>query len=235
MLRNKRLVVWILVLIVFVEIAFLLFTFESKSSQKENFAKQTEHLSSRQKLEVARNAYFLKYNKNPSNISDLEEFLDVGTILKEIPKKDLEVFFLGQSGSSRAGSIEQDLVANLEYFQKKLLGETKPNIEFATLRDPFRPYDPKPLEGATQTKSPLEMVDLSEVALTAVLETEGALKGFVTLPTGQGFLVGKGDTIGKNGGQIAEVYTNKIVVLETVKDFAGNLTTKTREIFLRGK
>lgn len=232
-MKNRKILVFVLAAILVTEVVFLLATSEPKETIRDSFERQTANLSPAQKVQVAKSIYFSRNKREPTKLEDLSEFLDVAQIRSLVSEQELASLF--STRSSKQGAVEKDLQQTLEYFQKRLLGARPPSVQFASLRDPFRPYDPSPLEGATQSKSPLETFDISEMTLTAVVESEGSLKGYVTVPTGQGFMVGKGDTIGKNGGQVAEVFADKLVVMESFKDYTGSINTRTREIFLRGR
>lgn len=232
-MKNRKKLIYALLAILTVELVFLLITSEPNETAREAFERQTANLSPIQRVQVAKSLYFSQHKRQPTKLEDLAEYLDVAQIRRTVSENDLATVFTAVG--AKKGSVETDLQQTLEYFQKRLLGAKPPMVQFASLRDPFRPYDPNPLEGATQSKSPLETFDISEMTLTAVVESEGSLKGYVTVPTGQGFMVSKGDTIGRNGGQVVEVFVDKVVVMESFKDYTGAISTRTREIHLRGR
>jgi Tfp pilus assembly protein PilP len=100
-------------------------------------------------------------------------------------------------------------------------------------RDPFRPFDmsPKLPPGA----SALERYDIGQLKLTAVLNIGGEPTANVENAAGKGFLVKKGTKIGLKGGEVVEIFQDKLLILETDTDFTGQSKTKTIELKLRTK
>jgi hypothetical protein len=235
-MRKKRLIIIFLLVIILAQLGFLLYTYEASPSPKEAFSKQTEGLSPIQKLNAAA-TYFQALKQRPiSNLWELDEIVDLEPLLKSIKEEELKTFesrFLKKVTDTSSKEAEDFL--DFDQLQIWLLKPPHFSVDFKNLRDPFRPYDPSPLDGVITSKSPLELYDVSEMSLTAVVESEGALKGYLIMPDGKGYLVAKGDVVGKNGGQILDVFPNKIVILESVKDFAGNVKTVQKEIFLKGR
>lgn len=102
-------------------------------------------------------------------------------------------------------------------------------------RDPFRPFNfaPKLADGAGKT--PLEKYSVGQLKLTAVLGAGEEASAMVENSVGRGFPVKKGTKIGNNGGEVIEIQPNKILILETTVDFAGETKTRTIEMRLRSK
>ncbi len=246
---KKKYLIYILSIIIVAQVAFLILTYEKSETVDEAFLRQTKDLTLEQRLNAAVNFYRAKNSKNPESVNDLREFLGeegIKHLLKSYSPDVINEFLKGNQSTaastlkilnskSDANSAIKDLERTIYYFQAKLGINNDSVIQFSNLRDPFRPFDLAPLEGALEQRSPLETVDVSELTLTAVIESEGTLKAYVTLPTGQGFMISKGDSIGRNRGQVIDIFSDKIVILETVKDYSGMLSTKTREIYLRAR
>ncbi|NMC64094.1 MAG: pilus assembly protein PilP, partial [SAR324 cluster bacterium] len=102
-------------------------------------------------------------------------------------------------------------------------------------RDPFRPFDLSEKMRLDVARTPLQGVDVKELALTAVVEQSGEAKAVIETPDGQGHTVKKGDKVGLNGGEIVEISPDRIVVLESMQDFTGETKTKTVEILRKGQ
>lgn len=100
-------------------------------------------------------------------------------------------------------------------------------------RDPFKPFDfsPTPPAGATA----LERYDLGQLKLTAVLGGMDEPTAVVENSVGKGFTVRRGTKIGLNGGEVIEVFPDKLVILETRTDFTGQERNRRVEMPLRTK
>ncbi|MEW5735465.1 MAG: pilus assembly protein PilP [Thermodesulfobacteriota bacterium] len=86
--------------------------------------------------------------------------------------------------------------------------------------------------GPPRLKTPTEKFDISQFRLTAVIRRPdlGTAIGMVEDPSGKGYKVEKGTYIGKDGGQITEILSDRLVVEEEKEDLMGNLTTRTQEL-----
>ncbi|MCB0354119.1 MAG: pilus assembly protein PilP [Bdellovibrionales bacterium] len=102
-------------------------------------------------------------------------------------------------------------------------------------RDPFRPFDLSPKQGEGDGKTPLEQFSIGQLRLTAVLDGFDNPRAIVETSTGKGFTVEKGTKIGQNNGEIVEILTNKILILEETVDYTGKKHSKTIEMNLRTK
>jgi type IV pilus assembly protein PilP len=101
-------------------------------------------------------------------------------------------------------------------------------------RDPFRPFEVKP-QGVDENKTPLERFDIGQFKLTAVLNLGNEPTANVELSDGKGFLIRKGTKIGVNNGEVVDITTDKVIILENFVDFTGQKTSKTVEMNLRAK
>lgn len=102
-------------------------------------------------------------------------------------------------------------------------------------RDPFRPFD---LSSKTQVdceKNPLQCYDIRELKLTAVLEGMDEPTANVENKLGRGYLVKKGTKIGRNGGEVVEILQDRIKILESLSDVAGEVSNSVVELPLRTK
>ncbi|MBL7661845.1 pilus assembly protein PilP [bacterium] len=99
-------------------------------------------------------------------------------------------------------------------------------------RDPFEPFDfSRRLD--EEGKTPLERYELGQLRLTAVLgDTGGSPRAIVEDESGRGYTVGTGAKIGKSGGTIVSIEKDRIKILETKVDFAGQETQNIKEMKL---
>ncbi len=105
--------------------------------------------------------------------------------------------------------------------------------------DPFVPlFQEKPAETPVETKkrkkriprTPLEMIALSQLKLTAIILRPAGNKALLEEATGRGYVVIKGTPVGKNWGKITEILKDRIIVEEEVENLLGKVTLKRNEI-----
>jgi len=103
--------------------------------------------------------------------------------------------------------------------------------------DPFKPFVTivtEEKEGEKKKvsvpRSPLEKFVVSEFRLTGILWTGTKKIAIVRSPDGKRHLLQRGTAIGINEGTVIEIRPDGVVILEKVKDFAGN--TKEERIIL---
>lgn len=127
---------------------------------------------------------------------------------------------------------------NVQMFLKAL--SEPPNARLAhydpaNKRDPFRPFDLSARTRLDVARSPLQSLDLKELALTAVVEQGDEARALIESSDGQGHTVKKGDKIGLHDGEVVEIHPDRVVVLESMQDFTGETKTKTIEILRKGQ
>jgi type IV pilus assembly protein PilP len=81
-------------------------------------------------------------------------------------------------------------------------------------------------------QSPIEMVDLSQLKLTAVILAPGRNLAMVEDATGKGYIVKKGTYIGNREGRVTEILPDRLVVTEQGTDDLGKPMSEAREIQL---
>lgn len=127
--------------------------------------------------------------------------------------------------------------------QKPLIGDAGPaavSYNPAGKIDPFVPLlkdesakalqAEKPKREKREPTTPLEMIDLSQLKLTAVVRTPSGLKAMVEESTGKGYLVGMGTYMGIHSGKVVNIQKDRIVVEEEVEDALGNIVTRNTEL-----
>jgi len=100
-------------------------------------------------------------------------------------------------------------------------------------RDPFRPFDFAPKVTADDSRSPLERYEIGQLKLTAVLDGFDEPTAIVENAAGRGFTVKRGAKIGPNGGVIAEILPDRLLIDETITDFTGASKTTRIELTIR--
>lgn len=94
-------------------------------------------------------------------------------------------------------------------------------------RDPFRSYFAElEKEDRNMRKfTPLQMFDLDQLNLVAVVTGIATPKALVEDPTGLGHVVKIGTLLGKHWGQVKHIRQNEIIVQEEFRDFTGRRVT----------
>jgi len=80
--------------------------------------------------------------------------------------------------------------------------------------------------------TPLEKLDLSQVKLVAVVMTETGNIAMVEEASGKGYMVDIGTAMGRNGGKVAFIESDRITVVERVKDYKGTTVSRSHELIL---
>ncbi|EAU54481.1 pilus assembly protein PilP [Mariprofundus ferrooxydans] len=112
---------------------------------------------------------------------------------------------------------------------------TAPDIDFATLRDPFSSY----LARVTSTgksalmenkfllsnrkREPLESYDLDSLKLVAIFSMGGERVAMVEDSTNKGYVIHRGNYLGKNNGKIEKITGDTVFLVEQVLDPAGDI------------
>jgi type IV pilus assembly protein PilP len=112
--------------------------------------------------------------------------------------------------------------------------------------DPFEPLvkaEPVPVSVSMAIKkkkskrriprTPLEMVDLSQLKLTGIIRAPSGNKAMVEEASGKGYVIAKGTYIGIHSGRVIQILNDRVIVEEEVEDSLGNLTIQKRELKFR--
>ncbi len=92
-------------------------------------------------------------------------------------------------------------------------------------RDPFWSFykeESRPGAGKTELpSSPLQMFEIDQLKLVAVIFGVAQPKAMVEAPDGKGYIVQLGTLVGKNFGRVARISHNEVVVTEEFRDGKG--------------
>ena len=113
---------------------------------------------------------------------------------------------------------------------------TAPEIDFANLRDPFASYlarvAPKKQSSTLQNnqmmlnnrkREKLEDFDLDTLKLVAIFSMGGERVAMVEDSTNKGYIVRRGNHIGKHNGKIEKIDTETVYLVEQVFNPAGDI------------
>jgi type IV pilus assembly protein PilP len=99
--------------------------------------------------------------------------------------------------------------------------------------DPFRSFVKAFLAAQeSSATSPLEKFDLSQLHVSAIIWGNEDPRALISDPSGKGYIVSEGTSMGKNRGRVVRIDDNLVLVKETYVDFHGKATTKDIEMRL---
>lgn len=112
---------------------------------------------------------------------------------------------------------------------------TAPDINIASLRDPFASYLEKvasrgrsslvenQLHLTNREREKLEDFDLSTLSLVAIFSMGGERVAMIQDGTAKGFIVRRGNYLGKNNGKIEKITDETVFLVEQVLNPAGDI------------
>lgn len=123
----------------------------------------------------------------------------------------------------------------------KMESETIPVYNPQGRIDPFIPLfkEEGPLAGDEKEKkgriprTPLEMIDLGQLKLVAVMRAPSGNKALVEEASGKGYIVAKGTYLGVNSGRVVKILKDRIIIEEEVESIVGKSTIQERELKLQ--
>lgn len=97
---------------------------------------------------------------------------------------------------------------------------------------PVVPSAPPEPDKPQRILTPLEKMSLSQIKLVAVVQGENLNVAMVEEASGKGYEVRIGTYIGRNGGRVVDIESDRIVVREMVTDFKGVVNERFQELKL---
>lgn len=133
--------------------------------------------------------------------------------------------------------IEKKAVAHVARYRARLYN---PEGKIDPFENPLRKQGPQQVEEKVESntpdrirQTPLERIDLSQLALVGVIKFSSGYKAIVEEESGKGYMIKKGTYIGTNYGQVTEIQNNQILIQEKVKDLLGKYQDKTSKLKLQ--
>ena len=106
--------------------------------------------------------------------------------------------------------------------------------------DPFAPLFKEEAASASEkgkkgrvSRTPLEMIDLDQLKLVAIMRAKGGNKALVEEASGKGYIVAKGTYMGINSGRVVKILKDSIIIEEEVENIVGKRTIQERELKLQ--
>lgn len=82
-------------------------------------------------------------------------------------------------------------------------------------------------------RTPLEMVDLGQLKLVAIMHANSGNKALVEEASGKGYIVAKGTYMGMNSGRVVKILKNSIIIEEEAENIVGKRIIQERELKLQ--
>ncbi|MBU2622025.1 MAG: pilus assembly protein PilP [Proteobacteria bacterium] len=82
-------------------------------------------------------------------------------------------------------------------------------------------------------RTPLEMVDLGQLKLVAIMHAKSGNKALVEEASGKGYIVAKGSYMGLNSGRVAKILKDSIIIEEETENMMGKRSIQERELKLQ--
>lgn len=135
--------------------------------------------------------------------------------------------------TAAAGSQEEDKIPDA---MKRLM--KAPNVDYAHLRDPFVSYlvtlsqrgqaalRAREARLSNRPREVLENFDLSTLKLVAIYTMGGDRVAMIQDATGKGYIVHRGNYMGKNNGRIEKITNDSLYLVEQVLNPAGEITDR---------
>lgn len=82
-------------------------------------------------------------------------------------------------------------------------------------------------------KTPLEMVDLGQLKLVAIMHAKSGNKALVEEVSGKGYIVAKGTYMGMNSGRVVKILKDGIIIEEESENIMGKRIIQERELKLQ--
>lgn len=123
----------------------------------------------------------------------------------------------------------------------KPVGPPVAQFDFSNKKDPFKPYVmPKPVVpagGVAKIKAalPIHNFDVSQFKLIGIITGGKVNQAMVTDPSGKGYVLKAGMTIGKNEGRITAITNSGVEVVEQFRDDNGRVRKEYIKITLPRK
>lgn len=81
-------------------------------------------------------------------------------------------------------------------------------------------------------RTPLEMVDISQLKLSAIISAPSGSRALVEEASGKGYVIRKGTPIGIHWGKVADIKKDRVIVEEEVQNLMGDYVKRKREMKL---
>ena len=120
--------------------------------------------------------------------------------------------------------------------------ESIPGLRPKTTRDPFRSFieiktHVAPTKKTRKLLTPLQRYSLDQLKVVGIVEGTNIRKALLEDDVGKGYVVGRGEAVGSQGGKIAAIKSDRIIIEETYQDALGKKKVRriTKRLFSADK
>ncbi len=116
-----------------------------------------------------------------------------------------------------------------------IFGEIKDTYTYNPVgkRNPFQKYTGESVQEVALPRSPLEMFNLNQLNVTAIVSGISSPRALVLAPNNETFIVRKNMRIGKNRGRVARITRRALYVEEEYRDPTGKLVVRESVLAIR--
>lgn len=155
---------------------------------------------------------------------------------KQLEKGSAPVALAQKTEESPDGSESEALLDQLDFVNPNTLELEEFIYNAEGKRDPFQRFNNAPKQATDEELSPLQRLSLGQLRLTAVLEdSKGEPTAIVEDSSGKGFTIRVGTLIGPDNGMVGTIEKEKVKIVQTRIDFAGNKTQNIVELRINQK
>ncbi|RNC69858.1 MAG: pilus assembly protein PilP [Desulfuromonadales bacterium] len=124
----------------------------------------------------------------------------------------------------------------------KPVASVAPSIDFASRKDPFKPFIQPKVEKVAPRPSlssagllPIQSFGVEQFRVSGIIVGLKENKALIVDPSGKGYVVKEGMSIGNNNGVITKISPASIDVAERFRDDTGKVTKRTVKLSLPKK
>lgn len=155
---------------------------------------------------------------------------------KQLEKEGAPIALAQSSSEASASSEAGTLLDQLDFVNPNTLELEEFIYNAEGKRDPFQRFNNAPKQVSDEELSPLQRLSLGQLRLTAVLEdSKGEPTAIVEDSAGKGFTIRVGTLIGPDNGTVGTIEKDKVKIVQTRIDFAGNKTQNIVELKINQK
>jgi Tfp pilus assembly protein PilP len=206
-----------------------------KYKEKNNISKEQENFI---RLQLAISNYISTNTKPPKNLEELVpnyfDSLPIDPATGKTFKYQLvgKSYKLGEETTGQDGTQKSDPKAatNTEAGKDDFVNPNKIEMEDFVYdsngkRDPFKPFTEKEQTVVDETAPPLQRYELAQLRVAAILsDSNGGKFAMVEDATGIGYSVKLGEIIGTKKGKVVNIEADKVEVLESITNAAGQVS-----------
>ena len=139
------------------------------------------------------------------------------------------------SGEKRGKGIIEGPLGDSEFINPNEMKANDFVYSVSGKKDPFMPFSLAKTVNVDSSKHPLTLFALGQLRVTAILRGgDGNFFATVETTTGKGHVIKPGHKIGNSGGQVVEITSSEVKILESHVNFKGEKINRSTSLKLQG-